>query len=232
MDRRERMQDFLTAISAALDGRQGIIWTALPGILQSFDPAKMTCSVQPSIQEPVARRDGTANFVNLPVLINCPVIFPAGGGFALTFPLIKNDEGLVIFSSRCIDAWWQSGGIQKQAELRMHDLSDGFFLPGVFSQPRVPASVSGNGVQLRNADGSIAVQLSASGIKFKGNVEIEGDLSFSGGGQVQGNVAINGDVTAHTMTGTTEVVAKAGGLAIHLSTHRHPANNTPPTPGT
>ena len=64
-----------------------------------------------------------------------PVVFPGGGGFALTFPVAAGDECLVVFASRCIDAWWQSGGVGEPMEPRMHDLSDGFALIGVRSQP-------------------------------------------------------------------------------------------------
>ena len=31
------------------------------------------------------------------------MVFPGGGGFALTFPVAAGDECLVVFASRCID---------------------------------------------------------------------------------------------------------------------------------
>lgn len=153
MDQQERLDDREASLRAALQGWQSELWTALPAILQTFDPDKMVCVAQPSIQATVTAQDGTWLDVNLPVLLDCPVIFPSGGGFALTFPLAAGDEGLVVFASRCIDAWWAQGGIQKQARFRMHDLSDGFFLPGCFSQPSKLANVSTTKPQLRTADG-------------------------------------------------------------------------------
>lgn len=164
MDQRERLNDHEEALRIALEGHQSGIWTALPGILQSFNAGAMTAEVQPSVQGRLRQQDGTWKDANLPLLLDCPVIFPAGGGFALTFPLAKGDEGLVVFSSRCIDAWWYSGGIQKQARARMHDLSDGFFLPGCFSQPRKLANVSTTNVQLRSADSQTLVEVATGGV--------------------------------------------------------------------
>ena len=64
------------------------------------------------------------------------MVFPGGGGWSITFPVSKGDEALVVFASRCIDDWWQSGGVGIQPDLRMHDLSDGFAIIGPRSQPR------------------------------------------------------------------------------------------------
>lgn len=169
----------------AFHARQAGLWTALPGIVQSFDATAMTCVVQPAIQAVVFAPDGSAQDVNLPLLLDCPVQFPGGGGCTLTFPVKKGDECLVVFASRCIDAWWYSGGVQPQAEMRMHDLSDGFALVGVRSQPRVLAGVSTTAAQLRTDDGQaylavdpatheVAVQTSSSAkITAAQNVDVQ-----------------------------------------------------------
>lgn len=159
MDRRERYDDFVEAIRAAMDGRLSEVWTALPGIVQGFDTQAMTVSVQPSIRGRVAQPDGSESKVDLPLLVDVPVIFPAGGGFTLTYPIAQGDECLVAFSSRCIDSWWQSGGIGDPLEHRQHDLSDGFALVGPFSQARVLPNVSAENVQLRTNDGQASVTM-------------------------------------------------------------------------
>lgn len=169
----------------ALDGKQAQIWTALPCIIQSFNPVAMTCEVQPTINGIVRQQDGTSKEVKMPLLLDCPVFFPSGGGFTLTFPIKPGNECLVIFASRCIDAWWQQGGIQGQAELRMHDLSDGFCLPEVFSQPRVLSNVSTTATQLRSADGQTFVEVGPSKIQLVADeVVIHGrnKASFDAGG--------------------------------------------------
>lgn len=159
VDRRESIAIPLVSLEAMLDGRQATIQTAMPGILESYDASSQTASVQTAIQAQVRDATGVWTFVDITVLVDCPVQFPRGGGYGFTFPLVKGNEGIVIFSSRCIDAWWQSGGVQPQAELRMHDLSDGMFVPGISSKPSVPAGVSTDSARFWAEDGSMFVDL-------------------------------------------------------------------------
>lgn len=160
MDRRERANDPVEAQRAALDGKQAEMWTALPGIVESFDPDAMTVCVQPSIKGQVQDEGGNASSVDLPLLTDVPVVFPCGGGFTLTHPIKPGDECLVIFASRCIDGWWQSGGVGGTPDERMHDLSDGIAIVGPRSQPRklVPA-VDADNVQLRTDDGQAHITM-------------------------------------------------------------------------
>lgn len=149
--------DDVLAFEQSFTGRQARIWTALPGIVQSFDAEALTAVVQPAIQGKVRQEDGTVSLVNMPLLLDCPVVFPHAGGASITFPVKPGDECLVVFASRGIDYWWQSGGVQPPAETRMHDLSDGFCIPGPWSQPKRISAWSGSEVQVRSDDGAAYV---------------------------------------------------------------------------
>ena len=142
-----------------MDGRLSELWTAMPGIVESFDPAAETVSVQPAIRGRILQPDGTEKLVALPLLVDVPVVFPGGGGFTLTFPVKPGDECLVVFGSRCIDAWWQLGGLGDPLETRQHDLSDGFALVGPRSKARALPGVSTENVQLRTDDGRASVTI-------------------------------------------------------------------------
>lgn len=194
MDRRERENDPETAQRAALEGWQATIETSLVGIVQSFDPVKQTCEVQPAIQARVRTPAGALIWVTLPLLVDVPVLFPSGGGYTLTFPVKKGDEALVVFSSRCIDSWWQSGAIGPQAELRMHDLSDGFAMIGPRSQPRVLPAYSASTAQLRSDDGGTYIELAAGqlvNVVAPGGINLNGVLI-----DATGNVTSPADVRA------------------------------------
>lgn len=143
-----------------LDGFQSGIWTSTPGIVQTVDLDEMTCSILPAIKAQTRAPDGTLSLVQLPLLIHCPLIYQTGGGFTMTLPVKPNDEALVLFSCRCIDGWWQSGGIQVPLEFRMHDLSDGFALIGPRSKARLIGSISSTSAQLRTDDGQTFVDVS------------------------------------------------------------------------
>lgn len=160
MNRLERLQDLPASLLAAMRGWQKEIWTSLPGIVESFDHVAETLVVRPALQIPLTNDDGSVEYVTMPLLLDVPVIFPSGGGFTLTFPIEKGDEVLVVFASRCIDTWWAAGGASNHlGEMRLHDLSDGFAIPGPVSQPRKISGISLNSVQLRSNDGAAYVEV-------------------------------------------------------------------------
>ncbi|HDR9022687.1 TPA: hypothetical protein QDB09_003241 [Burkholderia vietnamiensis] len=210
MDRKERIGDSLASLRAVLRGQRSEIWTALPAEIQSFDPAAMTCSVQPAIKVQARGPSGTIQSVALPLLVDCPVQFPAGGDCTLTFPVAPGDECLVVFASRCIDAWWQSGGVQEQAELRMHDLSDGFALLGFRSRPRALAGVSGSSTQLRSDDGATYIDLNPTLQKVKivapGGFDVVAPLStFSAAVTITGLLTFVGGMVGSATSGVAAV---------------------------
>ena len=147
---RERFSDaeeaFRTAVQAMLSG----LWVGGPGIIESYNAALQTCSVQPAIQGRVMDAAGKITFVNMPVCVDVPVFFLSGGGFSVTTPVAQGDECFIAFADRCIDSWWQNGGINPPAEYRMHDLSDGFAFIGFRSNPRALTNVSTTSLQVRS----------------------------------------------------------------------------------
>lgn len=197
MRRTERLNDIEESLRLALEAERAGIWTALPAIVVAANLAAQTVSAQPTIQGTITGPDGVARNVNLPLLVDVPIVWPRAGGFALTFPVAAGDEVLIVFASRCIDSWWQSGGIGAPAEVRMHDLSDGFAILAPTSQPKRLGGVSSSNVQLRDSAGSTFVEITPSGavnivaatsinltapsIKFHGEVQQDGGALVSNG---------------------------------------------------
>lgn len=206
MDRRERNEDHEEMLRTAMDGLQARLWTAMPGIIQSFDATQMTCVVQPAIQGQLQAKDGSTSLKNLPELQDCPCQFPGGGGVTVTFPVAAGDECLVVLASRCIDAWHALGGIQVPIEYRMHDLSDGFALLGFRSVPRVLSDISTTSAQLRSDDGSTLIDLDPTAQTLT--------LTAPGGVTINADVTVNGMVTA-----TGDVLG--GSAPISLVNHVH-----------
>lgn len=228
--RLEMIDDAEEALLVALRAWQTTIWTAMPGIVQSVDFAKNTCSVQLALQSQIADPQGVTRWANMPMLVDCPIVFPGGGGYCLTFPLALGDEVLVLFANRCIDAWWERGGVQTQAELRLHDLSDGFAIPSPRSVPKAITNVSSTSVQLRNESGFSKVEIQPSGtvrIEAFPRVEIVGsdyvDIS------AYAEVSVHSDSKVRLQAPTIELVGNivcSGGTLTHLGknvggTHTH-----------
>lgn len=197
-----------------MDGRQAHIWTALPGIVQSFNSNAITCVIQPAIKAEVLAPDGTSQWTNLPLLLDCPVVPMRGGGCTLTFPIAEGDECLVIFASRCIDAWWTAGGTQVQSEFRMHDLSDGFAIVGPFSQATKISGWSTSAVQLRSNDGEAYLQLNPTSHEI--DIVTPGNWSASIGGATTINVTGDANITAANVAVTASNSASVTAPSISL----------------
>lgn len=190
----ERAPDLLTTIRDAINAALAGLWVSLPCIVESYDQDKVTVTVQPTIQLPIGQPDGSVKLMDLPLLQDVPVMFPRGGGCTMTFPVKAGDECLVVFASRCIDAWWQSGGIQPPMENRKHDLSDGFAFFGPQSQPNRISNISSTTVQLRSDDGQTYMELDPvnQAMTFKGPVKFLDTVTMQDGLDVTGHLTNNG----------------------------------------
>ena len=118
---------------------------------------------------------------------------------------MTGDECLVIFSERCIDAWWALGGVQPLAELRAHDYSDGFAILGVRSRARpMQALPPIDGVGLI-AGGVVVLKVTPTGVQVTGSLTATGSISATG------------NVTGATVTGLVDVLG--GGKSVLTHTH-------------
>ena len=150
------------AIKAALEDLR----CASPAYLTADMNANQTVNVQIAINERVRTATG-AQWLAVPPIYNVPVVLPRGGGFSLTTPLKKGDEGLLIFCDTCFDLWWTRGGSQNQLEVRRHDVTDCGFIPGMWSQPNVLSNYSTASMQLRADDGSALVDVAQGTVEVK-----------------------------------------------------------------
>lgn len=216
MNREERLDDPEESLRLALESAQAQIWTAMPGVVTAVDPTKQTVSVQPTIQGTTEKPNGDTTNVNLPLLVDVPLMFPRAGGFALTFPVKAGDEVLVVFGCRCIDSWWQSGGVGAPAEARMHDLSDGFAILAPTSQPKKLSNVSSANVQLRDETGTTFLEVTPGGkIKLTATSELE---------MVAPTIKMTGNMTLTGNTTVTGQMTQTGGMSIGgitFGTHKH-----------
>lgn len=155
-------------------GTMNQLRVAMPGIIQSFDPTEQTVTVQPALRETIIKPDQTREIVNMPLLLDVPIVLPRSGGYCLTFPIKQGDECLIVFADMCIDAWWSYAGVQNQLEKRRHDLSDAFAILGPWSQPNVLPNYSMDSVQLRNQEGTSYIELRDDNVNLVGNVKLNG----------------------------------------------------------
>jgi hypothetical protein len=151
----------------------------MPGLIQSFNADACTAVVQPVFKRMLA--NGTV--VSRPVLVDCPVLFPGGGGGRLTFPVSSGDQCLILYQDRRIDEWFQTGSQQLPADPRMHDISDGIVFVGLdptgamgpVPTDRVELSYLGSKFQVTSTgwnfvgDGGAEIDLAAAIVTIKNN---------------------------------------------------------------
>lgn len=196
---KERLNDEQEAIRSAIEGVQAKLWTALPAKILTVNYAKQTLTAQPAIMGKITDNDGETSDVNLPVLVDVPFQSFGGAGFVVTMPNLEGSECLIVFSSRCIDGWWALGGVQPQAEQRMHDLSDGLAIIGFNSQARVIPNYSTSAVEVRTFDGSTKISLVSGAISITAtHTIINGDLTVTGDVKGQGT-----SLHTHTHSGVS-----------------------------
>lgn len=224
MDRRERYSNPSEIFRLAVQENQTLIWTALPGIIAKFPGSAggaMTVDVQPTINGLEIDTRGNKSWVQMPVLLDCPIAWQGGGGVTATFPIALGDECLVVFSSRCIDAWWKQGGIQNQAELRMHNLSDGFALVGLRSLPRSFTPDPANACLITD-DGQTYFKLNPTSKQVA--VQASGGINLNGV-----TIDSSGNINSPaTITATTDVVGGGKHLKTHVHTDPQGGNTGPP----
>jgi hypothetical protein len=192
----------------------------MPGIIQSFDATEQTVTVQCAIREKI-NMDGNLSWQDIPLLLDVPIIFPRAGNYILTMPIQAGDECLVVFGDSCMDAWWQSGGVQNQIDCRRHDLSDGYAIVGLYSQPRRISNYSTNTAQLRNLAGSAYVELDGNNINIVGgnvtvsasNFNVTATTKIDGVTNITQATTIQGrDFISHTHSGVETGGGNTGGV--------------------
>lgn len=111
------LQDFHDMLSRELN-------TCIPGIVEKKN-SDNTVDVQPAIKRVYS--DGKV--VDLPLLVEVPVLYPFSSKLSMSWPLVKDDPVIVFFSQRSIENWRKSGGLVKPGDRRHHHLSDAFCMP-------------------------------------------------------------------------------------------------------
>lgn len=230
MDQRERYYDQQETLRMAIEARAARLWTTLPAVVQSYNAATQTLTAQPAINGRQKQSDGTWISLQMPIVVDVPVQWPAGGGATWTFPIQSGDECLLFIASRCIDAWFTHGfqaantsdpygrqfnPLNDPPEFRMHNLSDCFAIVGIRNQSRALASVSTTKAQLRTDDGTCVIEFDP--VNKAVNLTAPGGINLNGV-----TIDSSGNLTSPgTVTGDSEVVAKTGASKVHLSTHTH-----------
>lgn len=146
---------FKTAFREMMKG----VCTSVPGHIITFDPALQRAQVRIGIRTVAASGVET----DLPPIADVPVLFLGGTQYSTIHQINPGDEGLILFSQRCVDGWKQTGGIANNPLARFHDLHDAFFIPGFRPLPTRISGFANDGIRMQSRDGGRHIWIKSSG---------------------------------------------------------------------
>jgi hypothetical protein len=151
----DQLASLTDAIEAAVLAGFRRVFTSLPaGLIKDGDGH--TIKAQSNILGLIRKDDGTVEQQSLPPFDTVPVHFAGGGRVVSTHPTLTGDDGLLVFVSRMLDSWHQSGGQQAPIDPREHHLSDSIFLNGIRSDPRKLKNYRTQSIHHRSTDAKIS----------------------------------------------------------------------------
>lgn len=133
-DKLLKEEDIVDVLSKFLMNRLEGVHTSIPGQIESYEAATRKAKVKLLIQ---AVRDN-GDILEVPIIDNVPVMFPAASSFTLTYPLMTGDKGLIVFAETGIGNYLVSSGLEVEADSpAKFQLTDAIFIPGIYPFPLV-----------------------------------------------------------------------------------------------
>lgn len=105
-------------------------------------------------------------------LINCPFFVLQGANSGVIMPSPVGCDCIVLFNDRDIDNWWINGSENTPATNRLHALSDGIALIGIYSKGKLPQESN-----LNLFNGNSSIDISETIIKEKSSLGGEIEIS-------------------------------------------------------
>lgn len=168
------------------------IRVSMPAKIISFDAATRTAQVEICMQ----MVDGDDNPINYPPLTDCPCMFIRGGGFHVSHPYKQGDSGIVLFSDRCIDGWFETGGTAPPLDYRIHSMSDAYFIGAADNMTNV-APIINDAMFIGKDDNSAGLQINSDGsVIIKGTSLTIEPVTNSNGVINKGTISSTQDITA------------------------------------
>lgn len=187
-------------IKDAIESRLAEVHTCMPAVINSYDDQTGYASVSPSLKRKYVAND---ELVNLPLILNVPIMHPRGGGALIKFKMKKGDPVTLVFSERSLDNWKKSGGSVDPKDPRKHALSDAYAFPGGYPKS---ATLDQAAVTIEFTDSGLTIVNESGNFTFTD----DGEITFDTGG-VQG--AFDGTGKVSFTNATAELIASISAVA-------------------
>ena len=102
------------------------MYTCMPGIVESYDAETRRAVVKGALKVVTTNKEE----IEREAIHNVPVVFPSGGGFAMTFPLEPGDPVLLVYSQRGLANWKRTLGVAAPDIIGFFSEKDAIAIPG------------------------------------------------------------------------------------------------------
>ena len=139
------------------------LYTCMPGIVESYDAETRRAVVKGALKVVTTKEEE----IEREAIHNVPVVFPSGGGFAMTFPLEQGDPVLLVYSQRGLANWKKTFGVAAPDVFGFLSEKDAIAIPGfgpTQGELEHMIAIESDGVHIRTT-GTIAIE--AQDVTFK-----------------------------------------------------------------
>lgn len=140
---------------------------ALPGTVLEYDATTNTADIELQVKDSYEDDEGDIIAEAYPTLIAVPIVFPRSRKAFFAWEVEKGDRVAVMFASQAIDQWLGSGVKSAPGDLRRHDLSHAFAVPGLYPMTEpVPVGDRQSGGAAIGMPGGPQIRFTPTGIKL------------------------------------------------------------------
>ncbi len=138
------------------------LYTCMPGIVESYDAETRRAVVKGTLRVVTTKKEE----IEREAIHNVPVVFPSGGGFAMTFPLEQGDPVLLVYSQRGLTNWKKSLDVATPDMFGFLSEKDAIAIPGFVShhEPENHIAIEADGIHIKTT-GKLAIE--AQDVTFK-----------------------------------------------------------------
>ena len=137
--------NIIAALDNYFESAMAGIHTSIPAKVSKYDSKKHRATVKPSVR--MLMSNGIR--IELPELVDVPVIFPSSQFFDIEFPLANGDGVLLVFQELDISAWKKDEKNASANNASRFNLDSAIAIPGMFpnaKKGKARISVDENGI--------------------------------------------------------------------------------------
>ena len=163
------MPSMQAAMDLFLSSAMYAVHTSLPAKVEKYDAKKHTATVKPAVN--MLMDNGVK--IEIPSLVEVPVVFPSSKFFDLEFPLDEGDGVLLVFQESDISTWKNGDDPADPAVASRFNLDSAVAIPGLVPEPK-------EGKARITIDKEGVVTWTAKKFVFDGQVIAKGDIIARG----------------------------------------------------